>query len=88
MAAAKRSATLAALAEASIDNLAVISFKDSQAGVEQFALRDDHLVEPWRQFIATENLSNQSFGPVPADGASQFPGGCDAEPPHGKRVRQ
>jgi hypothetical protein len=37
-----------------------LGFKGSQAGVEQFAFRDDHNVEARRELVATKP-SNQSF---------------------------
>jgi hypothetical protein len=74
--------------EAAFEDVSVISFKDVQAGVEQLALRDDDDVEAWRELVATENLSNQSFRSIPDDRAAQFPGRRDAEPADAGRVRQ
>ena len=68
------------MAEASFDEVSVISFKDAQAGVEIFALRDDDDVESWRDFVPTENLSNQSFSPVSLDRAADLSRCRDPEP--------
>jgi hypothetical protein len=78
----------AALAESSFDEISVISFKDAQAGVEKFALRDDYDVEPWRDLVSTKNLSNQSFGSVSLDRAANFPGRRDPESSHAPLVGQ
>jgi hypothetical protein len=37
--------------------VAVIGFKDSQAGVEHFALRDYDDIVAWRELVASENLA-------------------------------
>ena len=68
--------------------MAELGFKGSQAGVEQFAFRDDHDVEAGRELVATENLSNQSFGSISFDRAAQFPGSGDSEPADGQAVRE
>jgi hypothetical protein len=60
--------------------VSVIGFKRVQAGVEQIALRDDNDVEPWRDFVTTKNLSNQSFSSISSDGATELAGRRDAEP--------
>src|SRR5262245_12882984 len=65
-----------------------LNFKGSQAGVEQFAFRNDDDVEPWRELIATKNLSNQSFSSISLDRASQFPSGGDSQPAHRQAVRE
>jgi hypothetical protein len=49
------------LAETTLDEGAVISFKDTQIGVDQFALWDDNDVESRCDLVSTENLSNQSL---------------------------
>jgi hypothetical protein len=59
---------------------AVIGFKNSQAGVEQFTLRDDHDVEARCDLVPTKNLSYQSFRAVSTDRAPQLAGRGDAEP--------
>jgi hypothetical protein len=68
--------------------VAELGFKGSQAGVEQFAFRDDDDVEAGRELVATENLSNQSFSSISLDRAAQFPGGGDSEPANGQAVRE
>ena len=66
--------------QAAGDKVSVIGFKRVQAGVEQIALRDDHNVEPWRDFVTTKNLSNQSFSSISPDRATKLAGRRDAEP--------
>jgi len=68
--------------------VAELGFKGSQAGVEQFAFRDDHDVEAGRELVATENLSNQSFCSISLDRAAQLPGSGDSEPADGQAVRE
>lgn len=67
-------------AQTSCDEGAVIGFKVVQAGVEQLAFGNDHDVEPGRDLVATENLSDQTFCPVAADGAPELPRGRDSQP--------
>ena len=50
--------------ETPFEEVAIVGFKDGQAGVEQLALRDDDDVEPGRDLVATENLSYQSFSAI------------------------
>ena len=78
----------AALAEASFNEVFVISFKGAQAGVEKFALRDDDDVEPLGDFVSTENLSNQSFSSISLNRAADLPSRRDPEPSHGPLVGQ
>ena len=78
----------AGLAEASFDEVSVISFKGAQAGVEKFALRDDHDVESIGDLVSTENLSNQSFSSVSFNRAADLPGRRNPEPPHAPIVGQ
>ncbi len=59
--------------------MAVIGFKNSQAGVEQVALRDDDDVEAGRDVVPTEDLSNQTFSTVSLDRATQLPGRRDTQ---------
>jgi len=70
----------AALTEASFDEVSVISFKGTQAGVEKFALRDDHDVEPWGDLVSTKDLSNQSFSSVSLHRPADLPARDNAEP--------
>ena len=72
----------AALAEASFDEVSVISFKGAQAGVEKFPLRDDHYIESVGDLVSTKDLSNQSFSSVSLDRATDLPGCRDPEPSH------
>jgi hypothetical protein len=59
--------------------VAVIGFKNSQAGVEQVALRDDDDVEARGDVVATEDLSNQTFSTISLDRATQLPGRRDTQ---------
>ena len=57
----------------------VIGFKGGQAGVEQFASRDDDNVEAGGNFVATENFSHQSFGTISLDSPAQLFCRCDPQ---------
>ena len=59
----------------------VIVFKRTQAGVNELALGDDDDIEPIRDLVPTENLSNQSFRSVSLDRATELFGGGDTQPP-------
>ena len=61
------------MAETTLEEGSVIGFKGGQAGVEQIAFGDDHDVEPIRDLVTTENLSNQSFSSISINGATEFP---------------
>jgi hypothetical protein len=74
--------------EASFDEVSVISFKGAQAGVEEFALRDDHDVIPRRDLVSTKNLSNQSFSSISFNRAADLPCGRDSEPSYTPLVGQ
>ena len=76
----------AALAETSLDEVAVIGFKGAQAGVEKLALGYYDDVKPLRDFIATKDLSNQSFSSISLDRSADLPGGRDAKPSHSTLV--
>src|ERR1700730_10891511 len=52
--------------------MSVFGFKGCQAGVEQFSLWHDHDVETWRDLVATEDLSNQSFSSISLNRATEF----------------
>jgi hypothetical protein len=75
-------------ADASFEGLYVFGFKGSQGGVKQLPLRHDDDVEAWRDLVATENLSNQSFSSIALDGTTQLPSGRDPQPAHGLARRQ
>lgn len=64
------------------NDLAVISFKDGQGGVEQLALGDDDDVEPRRDVVPTKNLSNQSFSSVSLNSSAELFRSCDAQTPY------
>jgi len=74
--------------KASFDEVSVISFKGTQAGVEKFALRDDHDVEPWGDLVSTKNLSNQSFGSVSLHRAADLFGRRNPQSPYAQLVGQ
>jgi hypothetical protein len=74
--------------DTSFDGLYVFGFKGNQAGVKQFPLRHDDDVEAWRDFVATESLSNQSFSSIPLDGSAQLLGSRDTQPAYGLAARQ
>jgi hypothetical protein len=77
----------AAVTEA-FEEVSVISFKDTQAGVEEFALGNDYHVEPRRYLVSTKNLSNQSFSSVSLNRAADLPGCRDPEPSYSPLIRQ
>ena len=79
---------LSVTAKRFLENVAEFSFKGCQAGVEQFAFRDDDDVEAWRELVATKNLSNQSFSSISLDRTAEFPGGGDSQPADRQAVRE
>jgi hypothetical protein len=72
----------ACLPEAAFEQGSVIGFKGAQAGVEQVALGNDDDVEPRGDFVATKNLSNQSFSSVSLNGSAKLLGGGNSQAPH------
>ena len=74
--------------DTSFDGLYVFGFKGTQAGVKQLPLRHDDYVEAWRDLVATENLSNQSFSSVPTNGSPQLLCGGDAQPRNTRFIGQ
>jgi hypothetical protein len=80
--------SLADLANTALDDVTVIGFKDAQAGVEQFALGNDHHVEPRRDLVTTENLSYQSFRAISLDRTTDLASGRDTQPAYPDHVRQ
>ena len=74
--------------ETSLEDVTVLGFKNTQAGVEQLPLRHDHDVEAGRDLVSTENLSYQSLGAVPLDRAAQFLRSGDSEPASKSLVSQ
>jgi hypothetical protein len=65
------------------DDPAVLSFKGSQASVEELSFRHDNDIVPWSDLVTTENLSNQSFRAIPRDGAPQLFRGRYTQPARG-----
>ncbi len=57
-------------AEATFKCIEVISFKNSQTGVEQLALGHDNDVEARGDLVSTKDLSNQSFSAISLDRAA------------------
>lgn len=78
----------APLAESTFKGDAVISFKSRQAGFKQLASRHHDDVEAGRDFVATKNLSYQSFRAISLDRAAQFLRGRDSQAPDTLGVRQ
>lgn len=68
--------------------MAVISFKNSQAGAEELTLWHHDDIVARRDLVETENLSYQSFSAIPHDGTAQLSGGRDAEASHIEPVGQ
>ena len=83
---ARRTARSPPRAEASFEIVAVIGFKNSQAGVEQLSLRHDHDVETGGDLVSTENLSNQTFRSVSHDRAAELLRRRDPEASHAEAV--
>ncbi len=48
---------LSPVSEAPFEEVAIICFKNGQAGVEPPAFGNDDDIEPWRELVPTENLS-------------------------------
>jgi hypothetical protein len=76
------------VADASFDEVSVISFKGAQAGVEKFALGNDDDVEPWRDLVSPKDLSNQSFSSISLNRTPDFPRRRDPEPPDAAVIGQ
>jgi hypothetical protein len=66
----------------SFDEVSIVSFKGAQAGVEELTLGDYDDVKSWRDFISTENLSNQSFSSISLNRAADFLGCRNPESSH------
>src|SRR5437868_4095751 len=78
--AARTARGLPAGAKFPFEDVAVFSFKDRQAGVEQFALGDYDDVKPLGDFVATKDLSYQTFSAISLHRPADFLRGGDAEP--------
>ena len=59
--------------------MTVVVLKGTQAGFQELTLRHDDHVEPRRDLISTENLSNQSLSSVSLNRATQLFCGRDAK---------
>ena len=75
-------------AKPSLNVLSIFGFKGCQVGVEQFALGHDDHIETRGQLVVSENLSNQSFGSVSLDRATELSRCGDAQASNGQTVRQ
>jgi hypothetical protein len=62
------------------DSGSVVGFKDSQAGVEQFAFGDDDDIEPSGHLVPTIDLSNQTFSAVSLDRAAKLSSSGNPQP--------
>ena len=60
--------------------MTILAFKSSQAGVEQFPLRNDHHVEATHDLVSTKNLSYQSFSAISLDRPTQLSRCRNAQP--------
>ena len=69
-----------ATAEATVEEVSVIGFKDGQTGAEQLAFRNHDDVVAGRDVVAAENLSYQSFSSVSLHRAAEFLRRRDAQP--------
>jgi hypothetical protein len=76
------------LAESARDKGTVISFKDTQTGVEQLALRDNNHVESVCDLVSTEDLSNQSLSFVSLNRSTQFSGRRNPQSTPGLGIRE
>ena len=83
-----RTARSSPRAQTSFEDVAVIGFKNSQAGVEQLPFRHDNDVETGRDLVSTENLPNQPFRSITDYGAAQLARGGDSQPADFELVRQ
>jgi hypothetical protein len=73
--------------EASFEEVAVISFKNGQAGVEPLTFGNDDDIEPIGEFIPTENLSYQTFSAISLDRSTQLFRRGDTEAADAQGVR-
>jgi hypothetical protein len=71
---------LSLLADASFEEVSIVGFNGTQAGVEQVTLGDDDHVEPGGDFVATKGLSNQSLSSISLNGSAELAGRCDPQP--------
>jgi hypothetical protein len=65
--------------EAAFEGVSVIGFKNTQAGIEHFTLRDDDHVVARSDLVTTENLSDQSLSSVSDDGPSNLASDRDSQ---------
>src|SRR5437870_4728616 len=65
-------AMLSPSGHATLEDLAIVGFKNSQAGVEQITLGHNDDVEAGRNLVSTEDLSYQTFSAVSLDRATQL----------------
>jgi hypothetical protein len=71
-----------------LERVAVIGFKNSQAGIEHFAPRHDHDVVAGRDFVSAKDLAYQSLRTVARNGPSKLSSDRNAQASDGALVRQ
>lgn len=63
-----------------VEESEVVSFKGGEGCIQQFPPGHDDDVERVRNLVPPEQLSRDSFGPVPLDRGAQLAGGGNPEP--------
>jgi hypothetical protein len=66
----------------------IVGFERGQGRLDDLATGDNDHIDSRRGLVTPENLSYQSFGAVPPNGAANLPSGGDAEAGNGETVRQ
>jgi hypothetical protein len=77
-----------ASAARTLQEFSIFGFKNSQAGVEQFAFRHDDDVVARRDLVQTEDLSYQSFSAISLNSSAQLLRGGDAKASSGPNAGQ
>jgi hypothetical protein len=70
------------------ESAAEFTFKGDLGNTEQFPPRHDDDVEARREFVATEDLPNQSLCTIPDDRSAKLPCCRDPKPTFGQTVRE
>jgi hypothetical protein len=73
------SAARAWLTPGSPQRVAKLGFNRAEVGIEHVRPGDDDDIQARGNLRVPEHFANQALGPVPDDGATQFPGGRDPE---------
>ena len=84
---ATRSPRLTPRAQSSFEVVAIVGFKDSQTGVDEFALGNHDDVVAGSDLVAPKNLSYQSLSSIPGHRATQLTCGRNAQTSHPELVR-